>query len=162
MLLSILLFQTGGMFIIFKIQQCFVQYEMTLTIKNNSSSFEKLVLTPGEYKKSRINSGEISFNGNMYDVKSVTLSAGKVELLVINDKNETSILEAIKAFVHKTGQHNRECPNQLQQLFALHYLSPDTGYNLIMPAFFVHVFSGSKLNIISNDLDISTPPPELV
>ena len=135
---------------------------MSLLVKDNNSTFEKLVLTPDEYKKCRINSREISYNGNMYDVNSVKIYTDKVELFVINDSKETGILEAIKDFVHETSQHNKGYPNIIQHYFSLNYISPETDYTLLIAPFFEQIFPDTKSDIISNDSDVSTPPPELV
>jgi hypothetical protein len=161
LLLAILLLQAGGMLLVYKIRQFFVQHEMMLLVKNSETSFEKLVLTSEEYQKSRLNSHEISFRGNMYDVKSVNISGDSVELLVINDAKEKNLVKDIKDFLNKSNQQKKELPDQLQKFLSLNFLSAQKESIIYIPSFFSSIGYHPNLNILSDHPDIPSPPPKL-
>lgn len=161
MLLAILLLQTGGMLLVYKIQQFYVQYEMRLLVNDSSTSFEKLILSTDEYHKSRVNSREILFKGNMYDVKSVKITGNSAELLVINDKKEKTLVKNIKDFLYKTNQQKKELPEQLQKFLSLNYLPADKELTDIVTTLSSIIFYSPDGNILSDLLDIPSPPPKL-
>ncbi len=161
LLLSILLLQAGGLLVVFKMQQCYVWQEMQLSLKDNQTPFQKITLPFFDYQKSKINSHEISVNGKMYDVKSISLSDDKVELLVIHDSREENILQKIKDFAISTNQPNTDFANQLFQLLSLNYISPGVGPVFFIPSFSINIFSPLFLNVISNGFEIPSPPPKL-
>ena len=160
-LLSALILQSGGMLFIYKLQQSGIQFEMASLLKSSNAAFEKMIIPLQEYEKCRLNSGEILWGGNMYDVKSVSISAGKAELLVVNDKKEKNILTAIKHFINITEQPLRKNPDQLRQLLRLSYILPDKDKIFLISFFSIHNFHPVDLNITSLASDISSPPPRL-
>jgi hypothetical protein len=161
LLLSILLLQTGGMLLVYKIQQFYVQYEMSLLVKDSHTSFEKLILGTADYQKSRINSHEISFKGNMYDVKSVKITGDIAELLVINDKKEKNLVKNIQDFLTKTNQQKKELPEQLQKFLSLNYLSADQELTIVIPSLSSIIFQSVNSYFLSDLSDIPSPPPKL-
>jgi hypothetical protein len=161
LLLAILLLQTGGMLLVYKIQQFYVQYEMSLIVKDSNTSFEKLILSADEYQKSRVNSREILFKGNMYDVKSVKITGNTAELLVINDKKEKKLVKNIKDFLYKTNQQKKELPEQLQKFLSLNYLPADKELTDIVTILSSIIFYSPDGNILFHLSDIPSPPPKL-
>jgi hypothetical protein len=161
LLLAILLLQTGGMLLVYKIQQFYVQYEMRLLVNDSHTSFEKLLLSTADYQKSRINSHEISFQGNMYDVKSVKITGDIAELLVINDKKEKSLVKNIQDFLTKTNQQKKELPEQLQKFLSLNYLPADQDLTIVIPILSSNIFHAPKGNIFSDLSETPSPPPKL-
>jgi hypothetical protein len=160
LLLAILLLQTGGMLLIYKIQQFHVQYEMQLVVNDSETSFEKLILSRDEYQKCRLNSREISFKGNMYDVKSVNINGDIAELLVINDIKEKFLLEEIKDFLHKSNQSKKEIPDQLQKFLSINYISVDEGRIIYIPSFSSGIFHYLNQEILPDHSEIFFPPPK--
>ena len=134
---------------------------MRLVVKDSNTSFEKLILSVGEYQKSRLNAHEISFNGNMYDVKSVNVTGDNVELLVINDKKEKRLLKEIKDILNKTNQSKRELPEQLQKFLSLNYLSAEKEDIIFIPSICSGIFHHPDRNIFPDFSDIPSPPPKL-
>lgn len=161
MLLAILLLPAGGIMLIYKTRQLYVQHEMMKLVKNSETYFEKLILSFGEYQKSRLNAHEIYFKGNMYDVKSVCFSNNTVELLVINDSKEKNLLKNIKDFVNKTNQQKKELPDQLQKFLSLNFLLAGKDNIIYIPALFSSIGYHPNLNILSDHPDIPSPPPKL-
>jgi hypothetical protein len=158
----ILLLQSWGLLLIYKIRQCYVKIEMQISLNDSRTSFHKITLNLREYQKSKIHAHELSMNGKMYDVKSADISGDRVELLVLHDIKEEIILEAIKDFICKINQPGSELLNQLHQLLSLNYLSPMINRIIFIPSFSINIFSTLNQGIIPKDSDISAPPPELV
>jgi hypothetical protein len=149
------------MLLIYKIRQFHVQYEMRLVLNNSATSPEKLILSRDEYYKSRINSNEILFRGNMYDVKSVNISGDMAELLVINDTKEKDLVKNIKDFLNKTNQQKKELPDQLQKFLSLNYLSADKDCIIHFPSFSFNIVHYPYLDFNAITSDTPSPPPKL-
>jgi hypothetical protein len=159
-LLLILLLQTGGMLMVYKIQQFSVQYKMSRAMNNNEASFEKLIFNLDEYYKCRLNSREISYNGDLYDVKSVKFCGAIAELLVLKDERETALLEEIKAFLHKSNQSKKELPDHLQKLLSINYIAADEGRLIYIPSLDYNIFYQPESNLVSDFIDNPSPPPK--
>jgi hypothetical protein len=135
---------------------------MAKNLKSRGTSFQKISLSLNGYKKSKVSASEISLNGNLYDVRSIHISGNKIELLVINDKQEKNILDAIKGYFNAPNQSNKKLPLTLKQLLAMDYLSEKT------EQISLHFFSlshlliqpGLKFNSISQNT--TSPPPRSV
>jgi hypothetical protein len=149
------------MLLVYKIRQFYVQHEMMLLVKNSETSFEKLVLTSEEYQKSRLNSREISFRGNMYDVKSVNISGDTVELLVIKDAKEKILLEEIKDFLHKSNESKKELPDQFQKFLSINYIATVQGRIIYIPSFCFNIYPHQDQDTYTDKSDIPSPPPKL-
>lgn len=160
-LLTILFLQGGGMLIIYKIQQYFIQDEMIQSINSDKTQFQKVILSLSDYQKCRINDREININNKLYDIKSVNISGASVKLLVLNDSREENILMKIAEFTNNTRQPNSVLYNNLKHLLSLNYL-PQERYN----SFILYPWSAEKsilfnLKFISTFPEILTPPPRL-
>jgi hypothetical protein len=149
------------MLLIYKIQQFHVQYEMQLVVNNSETSFEKLILSRDEYQKCRLNSREISYKGNMYDVKSVNIQGDVAEILVINDIKENLLLKEIKDFLHKSNESKKELPDQLQKFLSINFISADKERIIYIPSFSFNIFHYPDSNLYSDKSDIPSPPPKL-
>lgn len=134
---------------------------MRLAVNDNETSFEKLVLTKDEYHKSQLNSGEISYKGNLYDVKSVIMKGDFAELLVINDIKEKFLLGEIKDFLRKSNQSKKELPEQLQKFLSLNYLSEDNDNTIYCPLNISGIYYYPDRKMLSDHNDIPSPPPKL-
>jgi hypothetical protein len=135
---------------------------MRLVVNDKETSFEKLILSKDEYHKSRLNSREICYKGNMYDVKSVNITGDIAELLVINDVKEKVLLKEIKDFLHKSNQSKKELPDQLQKFLSINYISADKEQIINIPSFCFNIYYHPDRNIYADHPDIPSPPPKLV
>ena len=154
--------QSGGLLLFYQVQQYFVQYRMQQALNCNTSRFQKLTLTLDDFQNSKINNNEISLNGKMYDIKSIKTSDDTVELIVLNDTEEESIIEIIKRIVGNENQQNRVLPNKLIQLLSLIYLSTTSQNNLLLDGIQQIIFQSFCETIVSHKTEIFSPPPELV
>ena len=113
LLLAILILQGGGMLLIYRIQQSYVQDNMIQSINSSKTQFQEIVLSRSDYQLSRINASEITINNKLYDVKSVNISGDRVNLLVLNDSMEENILAKIAEFTNNSRQPNSVLCNSL-------------------------------------------------
>jgi hypothetical protein len=152
----------GGMLIIFNVQQCVVHFKMKEKLKNDTSNFEYLNLTIGEYKENLLNSHELSFKGKMYDIKSSTFHGDSVKLLVFNDFEEEKIIQMIKALTNTISLPDSKIPSNLKILTLLKYIPSKTEYSFSDPSFQKVFYQQLNTDIESKNPEIQTPPPRLV
>jgi hypothetical protein len=145
---------------IYKVQQFSVQLKMRLAVNGNQSSFEKLVLDIDEYRKCQLGSREISYKGNLYDVKSMSIKGDHAELIVINDVKEKILLEEIKDFLKKSNQSKKELPDQLQKFLSINYIAADEGREICIPSFSFNYSHQPDLDIYPDLSEIPSPPPK--
>lgn len=151
---------SGGLLLVYEMQQCLVQYEMAEII-NTTTATDTLRLTPAQYQANRAGGHEISFGGKLYDIKSSTTSGNLITLVVVNDSREENILEKIKGLLHNTGKDNSGLPVQLHKLLSLVYISPaNPGIMTLDLAGEDNFFSYNEhtLTCIS---EVVSPPPQV-
>jgi hypothetical protein len=161
-LLLILILQSGAMLLIFKAQQSYVRFEMNEKLESNHESCELLILTLKEFKKSRIDTKEIIWDGKLYDIRSAVVSGNIVRLEVINDTEEEHVLERIKYLVQNASLPDNPLPKQLYQLITMVYLQPYSVNLNLTNTFLQNFFQPFLKNISSGEIDTSTPPPKQV
>lgn len=160
-MLTVLVLQSGGMLVVFNMQQRFIQFEMAQRLESSNGPFEKLLLTVSEFEKSRIDAKEIRLNGRMYDIKSVTVTADSVEIYAIHDLEEEDIMEKIKQLVKNTCSPHVKIPPHLQQLISLVYLPSHLHLQLTTSLTGIHVFHLAAMNTLLFEPGIPSPPPRL-
>jgi len=161
-LLFILLMQSAGLWWIYKIQQCQVRIEMSGLIRNQQNGFLHLSLSISEYRLARISSGEISLKAELYDIKSVSFVADRVEILVLKDSREKEILEKSGSLSQNTQKRQSEFPGQLIRLLSLDYLAPftDSKTTILNPETITYIPLSEQTRSFPGK--ISSPPPESV
>ena len=153
--------QTGGVWLYYKVQQLIVQHEMESDIDEIGICSQKFDLSQKEYAKSKINEHEILIKGKLYDIKSVIISAGRAEIVVINDTREERILEDLKKLGDTNNRHNKSLPSHCFNILTLFYLSTEINNT---PGELIAVtknFRNYNDNIISNGPAIDSPPPKI-
>ena len=159
-LLLILLLQTGGMVLIFKVQQCIAHFEMKHAISNNATSSQTFSLSLSDFKN-KINENEFLIDGKLYDVISFSITGNNVQLVVINDKKEEDILEKIKGFTAGISKHSK-LPTQLVQLLALTYILPNYSSKSVLQQIPEQKYVLLCVNVFSVPSEVSSPPPKLI
>jgi len=159
LLLTILFLQAGGILIIYKLQQYYVQDEMMQNLNSYKTQFQKIVLSLSEYQKCKINAREITLHNKLYDVKSVNIFGTRAELLVLNDSREENILIKIAEFTSTTRQQNSVLFNNLRHLLSLSYLPHERYISLFIYPFPIDKSFPVTLHFISTFPEIPTPPP---
>lgn len=145
-----------------QIQQVNVKHEMAAVIHDPGTFCTSMSLSLSEFQKGRISDHEMYVNGRMYDIRSCSISGDQVQLQVVNDTKEESIIENIKGSVNNRTPGTKGTANQLIKLLTLDYINfPDnqdlslqeTGkVNLQITCTLFHSFSAS----------VTSPPPEFV
>jgi hypothetical protein len=97
----------------------------------------------------------------LYDVKSVSISGDRAELLVLNDSREENILVKIAEFTNTTRQQNSVLFNNLKHLLSLSYLPYESYCNLFIYPCPVDKSVPVNLHFISTFPEIPTPPPRI-
>lgn len=141
--------------------QQIVQHEMWTPSEQSSGNLQKLKLSATEFENSKINAHEIKIDGLLYDLHSVKQRGNLVEVLVVNDAKEESILSFIKKLTENPTKQDNKNNHQILKLLTAIYLPaqldfhcsvrliPEKQYNL----FFESILSVSK--------EIWLPPPRL-
>ena len=153
--------QTGGLWLIYKTEQYCVQNEMEESLNSKETIFQKLSLSLNDFQKDKINDHEISINGKMFDIKSISVKGNKVELLALNDSKEESIIENINKSGNNGDQQNQELPTRLFKLLALFYISPSTDHNFLFYKKQQNILQSLCEIFISYKSGVSSPPPWL-
>jgi hypothetical protein len=156
-----LLLQSGGVFVFYGLKQYYVKQEMRERIVSTKMGMQKITLSVSEFQTCKINETEISMNGKMYDVKSVSISGNKVSLEVFNDMEEDEIIEKINLSINNSKQ-NKNQPDQIVQLLTSVYLHPSFQLSFTNKGFHEITFRTDIDLIHSRELEISSPPPRLV
>ncbi|HZV67939.1 MAG TPA: hypothetical protein VFG10_00255 [Saprospiraceae bacterium] len=126
---------------------------------DEETPFEQITLSLPDYLKDKINNHEISIEGKMYDIKSVSISGDKVTLLVINDPHEENILKKLKEVLTGRKQSKSNRPHQLRPIHTLKYLSPEPEHNISFTFCSTIILSLPVPGFVTNDREIPTPPP---
>lgn len=161
-ILILLLLQSGGMLVIYKIMQVHARYEMHEQMMSERTDFQNLRLSIKDYHNSKINAHEISFQGKMYDVKSVRVVNDEVELQVIHDTIEGGILMHINDLVNDSRQPDRKIPNGLLGIVFLLYVPANTSIFQDIAITFQKNNFNDFTSLVSSDPEIPSPPPRWV
>jgi hypothetical protein len=135
---------------------------MSKAIRFKQSGFQHLILSLSEFQKSSINRNEISFRGNMYDIKSVTIHGNSAELSVMKDFNEKLILQKVKYLLQSTKNRQNHLPNQIVQMLIHSYIFPIKETKLFFPGLPESIYPRVSEIPVSLSGKITSPPPELV
>ena len=122
----------------------------------------ELTLTVPDFKKSKVGSNEIYFNGKMYDIKSISFIGDSVKLKAIDDVEEKKIVDIINALSNNMNDSNRKLPLQIHYLTLLKYISSNYNLSITIPSSQINIFYSSVFDLESTKPDIKTPPPQLV
>ena len=160
-LLVIFILQTGGILLVYKIKQWYVYEQVHESLNNKDIFCQKMMLSLKDYRKSKINSDEIFYDGKMFDVRSVIVLDSIVELAVFRDLEEENILEEICEYI-RSKFHYKDFPDQLYQFFSMVYLFQDNKYVFFVFSKRVTFFNYGNLHAIPGNSSISTPPPRRV
>jgi len=120
-MIILLILQSGGMFLLFTIQQGMHQYTMMRRVEKESSGFETIRLAYDTYVTSLVEEHEVRLNGQMFDVKRIRHFNDSVELTARRDHKEEHIMMAIRSLL--PGQQNhRKVPDFLVKMISWQYL----------------------------------------
>ncbi len=142
----------------YKLHQSLVQLEMRKLLNDKETTFQKITLSTREFYNKQICNNEITINGKLYDIKSHKIVGDQVQLFIIYDSKEESILKEIKGFLTESNQTNKDLPNQLQKLLTLNYIFPNKIHINNNTVMVIDIFFHFNIEI-SNGYSIPLFPP---
>lgn len=135
---------------------------MREALNTKGTRFQKLNISIDDFHQYKINAHEILFDNNLYDIKSVRINGDKVELLVLHDAKEKSILDHIKKTATRSTEHNKKFPNHLLKLISLVYYTQKSDFNTIVLQTPKKSFVFKTKIFLSHTSETPYPPPKLV
>ncbi len=157
-----LFFQAEGMLLVNGVQQYCGHQDMQQQLANGQNEFQTLSMSLDAYTQSLVDHREISYEGKMYDIKSVEVAGDKVTLVVLRDQQEEDLLQRIgEFFVGKKGPGNT-VPVSLYQLLTDKYVSSFQKPCLASPSFHTASFSFLFLSYPGFIPALPGPPPKLI
>jgi hypothetical protein len=161
-LLTILLFQAGGLLLCNLVEQKLVQLEMKEQLEHEDALFEKISISKKEYEANKRSYSEIAIDHKLYDIKSKTIKGDSVHLLVINDTKEKQIEAQIEAYFDGNENLNKgrsDKAKQIKKLFELQYLFPKQS-DLVLNNYWKTIsYPKWKESLTISNLNIVAPPP---
>jgi hypothetical protein len=91
--------------------------------KETTDEAVQMALTYDEFEQGRINEHEVRIDQKIYDIRQIEWGAEKVELMVVYDEEEQSILNQIAGFFSPRTGRDHTSPGILPILF-LYYQQP--------------------------------------
>lgn len=132
-----------------------------LTLVSNSAS-EKLIFSVHDFYRLAFNRHEISLKGKMYDIVSSRIIGDKVELTVIHDTKEESMIDELNEFVEQLNHAGAKLPKFLKQQLPLFYTP--LFENVISPIALINEvhFNQFKSIPLSITIEVCGPPPQVL
>jgi len=148
------------MFICLLLQNSVKQNAQDLLLYHETK-FEKLILTTDQYRLSKINERELRFEGQLFDVKSISFHGRFVEVIAFNDTKEEGLISSIENFFGTSSHNKKEIPVQVLKLMVSPYIIPKNVINFSQIAssgLYQLSFTAIYHSIAD---DVFSPPPEL-
>lgn len=124
-----LFLQMGGLWTSLKIQQRIHHWEILERIESDPQNLVTIVMPLNEYESCLVESDEVLWHGEMYDVKSEIRKGALVELLVFPDKEEDRILSRLTK-LEESHPSRKNSETFLNDLTRLLYLVPNQDMHL--------------------------------
>ncbi|MEI6683700.1 MAG: hypothetical protein WCO44_13775 [Bacteroidota bacterium] len=159
-LISLILLQTGGLYLVFQAEQVFVQYETVAALRNRDAGMVTRTIPAAEFKQSAEGTREIVLHGKLYDIKSATVKGGMVVLHLFKDDREMNIMHRAGIAARCDGSGNHGIPVKLVKLMIADYLFPGKCDGTSLPCEHPEWKTGRPEHIRSHNGTITTPPPE--
>ena len=159
-LLFIILLQSGGLLFFYETKQFYIQYKVQKQLGEQVNKLHKITLTLSEFQKAKINDHEFSYNGYIYDIKSITFSNGLAELLAFQDSEETNIIDLINKTACTNNRNHNPVSEQLVRLLGIIYHFEYHKYKFYVGVDQPVLFHLAVFEISTPVTEITLPPPE--
>jgi hypothetical protein len=160
-LLLLLFMQSGGLFIVLKLQQYASKELMNEHISKSSTGARHLALGIIDFKSCITGRNEIFHDGKLFDILSVEFNSDSVHLIAINDVKEENILKTIKVLFTENSLDPKKSTEALLQLLFPDYLPTSLPDNTMaadpLP---LEKFLYSESTILRN-IEVFLPPPKM-
>jgi len=121
--LSVLLLQVAGSYVYFIVRLSGIRQEMREQLKYRSAEeLTLLVLTPEEFRKSKVDDHEVKVNEKMYDIARIVVAENKVLVYALHDEAEDNLLALLHEMVKRSSKDKKPVPSQLIQLLTLMFI----------------------------------------
>jgi hypothetical protein len=160
LLIGILVFQAEGVLFIHQLEQCIIQYRVKRGMEHTTQKAETMILSLKYYNSSMRHGSEITYEGQLYDIKSLSIDGEVVTLKVFHDIAEETILKKIKDFFNSHGRTSGKVPKYVQKLLVAKYVTPTQDIFLEPVYRSATYFSFLLLKFEAAALDIPSPPPK--
>lgn len=120
---------------------------------------ESMVLTTAKYEEVRIGNHEIFWKGKMYDIKSVSHSAGKVSLELVADHREDAIHLKIKLADKNNSRKDSKGSAIGMHWVVIDFVIPGWSANFFHSLVSITFFQNNTLMPSSGYQGIVVPPP---
>ncbi len=161
-LLVLLIMQSGGLFVVLKMQQYTAKAIMHNQIRRSGNDIQHLRLCESDYNKCIVDNKEIYYKGKRYDVVCLTKAGDSIDMSVIHDEKEGNVVKRMKDFFAKSDDGSKKTPQELIRLLTLDYLQ--TAHPDISIVFYPFTTYKSPFieGLIMRNTEVFLPPPELV
>ncbi len=159
-----MLLQAGGLLLLYEGGQVCVKLRMRYELKEREEEFrkERLSIPLATYNKCRVGGDELRLDGKMYDVRSVKISGANVDLVVVHDEDEESIVCMISNISGDKSDDDIEVQKTLIELMSFVYLLPESYVIRVLPFVEKESFTQTDLIVLSRSEGIAVPPPWVV
>lgn len=120
-----MLLQAGGLQLYYEATQVYASWSMHQKIARGNARSEQLILSEHVYQKSLVEKDEIRIDGKMYDVLKVDKDGERVNLTVVADHFEGSIINKLQGLIYNWQSDGSALPQFLVDLLESVYLKPD-------------------------------------
>jgi hypothetical protein len=121
----LMLLQAGGLQHYYKATQVYANWSMHQKIARGNAHGVQMVITEVEYKNSIVEKDELRINGVLYDVLKVQSEGQLVNLTVVADTFEGSVLTKLHGLINNWHSNESILPQFLVDLLGSVYLLPD-------------------------------------
>ncbi len=158
-LLIAILLQSGGLMLFYQARRTAVYNEMHSSRSTRGKVVQQLTIDLATLKAALVDKNEILYQGEMYDVESLTISGDKVLLQVIKDKKEQRLI----AQIDKLGgskKNQADFMKRLMQLLTVAYMPPPPSFHIVYVAYSVSAYPVYAPGIESLSGSVLLPPPK--
>jgi hypothetical protein len=159
LLFALLLLQMGGLWTSLKIHQGFHRWEMLEKIESDPLNLVKINLSIEEYESCLVETDEILWHGEMYDIKRETRFRETIELLAFPDKEEDRILNQLTV-LEENQPLSKNGETFLYELSRMLYLQPEFDIQILITEYKISALFKYLLNYASYNLTPEDYPPE--
>jgi len=159
-ILLLLILQTGGLVMIGNLHQWLIKAEVWLDLEQEDENMNKIILSLDEFEKSRINTFEFKWKGEMYDFKSHQIQGDSVYLMARKDDDENHVLKCLMHLLRESQGNDQCLLLQFVKWLSIPYTCPDAEWLVFIEHFkprknFWYI---DRLYFVLTELN--TPPPK--
>ncbi len=155
--------QAGGLVIFYGMEQSAARIHMHTLLAQQQDGFQTLTLTTTELSKAWTSADEISYQGKLFDVKSVTINGSSAAVTVVADTDEDEITARVNVLNNKEkpGKQQGGIIHQLVELLMLAYVQPMPLQYLVFHDAVDVPHSAYQAHILACSGKIFIPPPKV-